>query len=79
MRALVSQEWIQVRGLTRSKDSLAKKDASGGDRLAKMQDYFHDASVPQPGIHDKATNPGTSNTNLAAAYLAAGYLAVRHA
>jgi hypothetical protein len=43
-----------------------------------MQDYFHDASVPRPGIHGKATNPGASNKNLAAAYLAVGYLAVRH-
>ena len=65
-----------MRGLTRSKGSLAKTPV---EEIAKMQDYFHDASVPQPGIHDKATNPGTSNTNLAAVYLAVEYLAVRHA
>jgi hypothetical protein len=48
-------EWIKVRGLTRSKGALAKTTIA---EIAKIHEYFHDASVPQPGIHDKATNPG---------------------
>jgi hypothetical protein len=49
------KEWIQVRGLTRSKGALSKTPVA---EIAKIHEYFHEVSVPQPGIHDKATNPG---------------------
>ena len=48
-----------MRGITRSRGALSKTPVA---EIAKMQDYFHDSSVPQPGIHDKATSPGITRS-----------------
>jgi hypothetical protein len=50
----LQQEFLRIRGVTRSKGVLCKTPVAV---IAAIQDYYHEESSANPGKHDKARNP----------------------